>query len=552
MAGVVTGGRSLCWRAIPYGAVRVIALFILCFGTLGSAATPTATVQQGTLTGVDMGGVAVFRGVRYAMPPVGNLRWRPPQPVPRGQQQVDATQFGSDCPQGTSPWGKPSTTEDCLFLNVYVPGGTDGFSDRAGKLPVMIWLHGGGFSFGNGAAYDSTPLAKGGNVIVVTINYRLGALGLFAHPALDSENHLLANYALMDQQLAFKWVKHNIAAFGGDPDNVTIFGESAGGDAVIAHLASPLAARLFQKAIIHSGGTHYISLHDSEAVGVTLAGKVGCAPENTSDVAACLRALPVSDLIANEATPIAAIVEGTMLPLSPADAFAAGKFNRVPIINGTNHDEGRIVVALNYDLAAGVGPLQPGDYQAALQFLGPFLPGTGWASSDVPTITQQYPLAQYPSTDLATAQAFTDGALACPALEVDNELSRYVPVWAYEFDDVNAPVIVVPLESQKSFPYGATHFSELQFLFNMSALTIPGTPSLSPAEQELSARMIRYWTSFATFGNPNAVKPSPHWRRFNHVAGTPMQSLDTPRPRPEFDFANDHKCDFWHALGEGA
>jgi para-nitrobenzyl esterase len=356
----------------------------------------------------------------------------------------------------------------------------------------------------------------------------------------------------MDQQLAFTWVKHNIAAFGGNPDNVTIFGESAGGDAVIAHLASPLAAGLFQKAIIHSGGTHYISLRDSEAVGIALAGKVGCGPANSPHVAACLRAVPVSQLLANEATPIAAIVEGKMLPVSPATAFATGAFNQVPIINGTNHDEGRIVVALNYDLAEGVGPLQPDDYQSALEFLGPFLPGTGWASNDIPTITQEYPLGQYPSTDLATAQAFTDGALACPALEVDEQLSRYVPVWAYEFSDVSAPVIVVPLESQKSFPYGATHFSELQFLFNMGALTTPGTPSLSQAEQQLSARMIRYWTSFAAFGDPSGVKPLPHWRRFDHVAGTPMQSLDTPRPRPEFDFAKDHKCDFWHALGEGA
>ena len=262
MASVVMDGRSLCWRGIQYGIVCAIGLFILCFGTAASAA-PTVTLEQGTLTGVDMGGVAVFRGVRYAMPPVGDLRWRPPQPVARGQEQVDATSFGSDCPQGTSPWGKPSTTEDCLFLNIYVPGGTDGLSEHAGELPVMIWLHGGGFSFGNGAAYDSTPLAQGGKVIVVTINYRLGALGLFAHPALDFEDHLLANYALMDQQLAFEWVKHNIAAFGGDPANVTIFGESAGGDAVIAHLASPLAAGLFQKAIIHSGGTHYISIQDS-------------------------------------------------------------------------------------------------------------------------------------------------------------------------------------------------------------------------------------------------------------------------------------------------
>jgi len=169
MASIVTDRRSFCWRGIQYGILCAIGVLVLCYGAAAFAAVPTVTTEQGTLTGVDSGGVAVFRGVRYAMPPVGDLRWRPPQSVAPGQQQVDATKFGSDCPQGTSPWGKPSTAEDCLFLNIYVPGGTDGLSDRAGNLPVMIWLHGGGFSFGNGAAYDSTPLAQGGNVIVVTI-----------------------------------------------------------------------------------------------------------------------------------------------------------------------------------------------------------------------------------------------------------------------------------------------------------------------------------------------------------------------------------------------
>jgi para-nitrobenzyl esterase len=530
----------------------VVGLLAFCFSAAASVAAPTATVEQGTLSGVASDNITAFLGVRYAQPPVGELRWRPPQPVSPGNQQVDASKFGSNCAQGTSPWGTPTTSEDCLFLNVYAPDAALSAQTVGQRLPVMVWLHGGGFSFGQGSAYDPAPLVKE-NVIVVTINYRLGALGLFAHPALDSEDHLLANYALMDQQLAFKWVRKNIAAFGGDPDNVTIFGESAGGDAVIAHLASPLAAGLFHQVIIHSGGTHYISLKDSETVGVALAAKVGCDQgTDQQQIAACLRAVPASQIVANEATPIAAIVEGKMLPVSPAEAFAKGAFNRVPVINGTNRDEGRIVVALNYDLVTGVGALTPNGYQSALAFLGPFLPGTGWTSSDIPVITQTYPIGKYPSTDLATAQVFTDGALACPALEVDRELSRYVPVFAYEFSDVNAPVIVVPLESQKSFPYGATHFSELQFLFNMSALTVPGTPPLSQAEQDLSARMIRYWTAFASVSDPNGVKPVPHWRRFNQFAGKPMQSLDTPRPRAELDFSDDHQCDFWHALNEGS
>jgi para-nitrobenzyl esterase len=522
----------------------LVVLLALGFSTVSFAAVPTITLEQGTLSGVEIGEVTAFLGVRYAMAPVGDLRWRPPQPVGRSSQPVDASKFGNNCPQGTSPWGTPSSTEDCLFLNIYLPPGkaTSHRGDQASKLPVMVWLHGGGFSSGQGSAYDPTPLVRE-NVVVVTINYRLGALGLFAHPALDSEDHLLANYALMDQQLAFNWVKDNIAAFGGDPDNVTIFGESAGGDAVIAHLASPLATGLFQKVIIHSGGTHYISREDSETVGLVLAAKVGCDQGTDHQIAACLRNVPASQLVANEATPIAAIVDGQLLPISPAAAFAKGAFNRVPVINGTNRDEGRIVVALFYDLATG--PLQASGYQTALEFFGSFLPGTGYATTDIPAIMKEYSLDKYPSPDLATAQVITDGTLACPALDVDQALSRYVPVWAYEFSDQNAPVIVVP---PASFPYGATHFSELQFLFNMSALTLPGTPSLSQAEQDLSTRMVRYWTAFATFSDPNSVKHVPYWRPFNHVTGRPMQSLETPRPRAEVDFYRDHDCAFWHAL----
>lgn len=519
--------------------VGMVAFLILSFSTASFAMTPTVTVEQGTLSGVAADSVAAFLGVRYGQPPVGDLRWRPPQPVPAGNQQIDASQFGSNCAQGTTPWGTPSTSEDCLFLNVYVPEAA-----LSSKLPVMVWIHGGGFSAGQGSAYDPTPLVKE-NVIVVTVNYRLGALGLFAHPAIDSEDHLLANYALMDQQLAFRWVKSNIAAFGGDTDNVTIFGESAGGDSVIAHLASPLAAGLFDKVIIHSGGTHYISLNDSETVGIALAATVGCDQGTDQQIAECLRNVPASQLVTNEATPIAAIVDGKLLPVSPVVAFADGAFNRVPVINGTNHDEGRIVVALFYDLATG--PIQAGDYQSALGFFGSILPGTGWTTSEIPAIMQEYPLGEYSSPDLATAQVYTDGAFACPALDVDKMLSRYVTVWAYQFSDLNAPVIVAP---PASFPYGATHFSELQFLFNMTALTLPDTPTLSRDEQGLSIRMIHYWTAFATLGDPNGVKPVPYWRPFNHNTGKPMQSLETPRPRAKLDFSDDHKCDFWHALND--
>ncbi|HTW72780.1 MAG TPA: carboxylesterase family protein [Acetobacteraceae bacterium] len=424
-----------------------------------------------------------------------------------------------------------------------MPAATGGSQLWERKLPVMVWIHGGGFTAGDGAAYDPTGLVQEGNVIVVTINYRLGALGLFAHPALDAENHLVANYALMDQQLALKWLAHNIPGFGGDPHNITIFGESAGGISIYAHLVSQLASGLFQKAIIESGAPDYITLEQSEADGVTLASKVGCSQGTQQQIAACLRAVPVSQLLTNQATETGAIVDGTLLTEPPADSHAQGRFNHVPIMNGTNHDEFRLVIAFSFDLAGA--PLAASGYQAAITSFGSFLPGTGYPTSDVPDIIQQYPLSAYPSPDLAAAQVITDGTISCPAFEMDKLMSALVPVWAYQFSDEDAPSIVAP---PVSFPYGAAHFSELQYLFNMSALTIPGTPALTPAQLVLATRMKRYWTAFATNGDPNSVKNVPYWRNFDQLRRYPMQSLDEPRPRPTFLFAQDHQCDFWHAL----
>ncbi len=531
---------------LPACCIALLGFLTTPCGT-AAAAQPTAQIDQGTLSGLESGGVEEYLGVRYAQPPVGNLRWQPPVPVPPSRTHVNATQFGNNCPQNPAPWGTPSTTEDCLFLNVYVPASAHGHDndhdhDR-GNLPVMLWLYGGGFVAGQGSVYDPTALVKQGNVIVVTINYRLGALGLFAHPALDAEHHLVANYALMDQQLALKWVARNISSFGGDPGNVTIFGESAGGIAIYAHLTSPLSSGLFQRAIIESGAPDYLTLKQAESDGLTLAQKVGCTAGSPQQVAACLRRVPVAQLLANQATETGAIVEGVLLPQPPADAIAQRKVNRATIINGTNHDEGRLIAAFIWDLSGA--PLQASGYQSALEIISNFLPGTGYPLSAIPAIMQAYPLSKYPSPDLAAAAVITDGTIACPALEMDKALSQAVPLFAYQFDDANAPEIVAP---PVSFPYGATHFSELQYIFNMSALTLPGTPALTPAQQQLSASMMRYWTDFAHSGNPNHPGQPPLWGPFKSQRGGLFQSLETPSPRGETDFSAIHNCDFWKTV----
>lgn len=533
--------RQLIGKLIPFCAAVLLALSMSMASA--QAAAPVVQTEQGVLTGLASGGVDEFLGVRYAEPPVGALRWQPPVAPPASAATIQATQFGSNCAQNSSPWGTPSTAEDCLFLNVYAPAGAGHGHFPFRALPVMVWIHGGGFIAGQGSAYDPTPLVIQGGVIVVTINHRLGALGLLAHPALDAEHHLIANYALMDQQAALKWVHRNIAGFGGDPQNVTLFGESSGGIAIYTHLASPLSSGLFQKAVIESGAPDYITLPVAEASGETLAEQVGCAAGTNQQIAACLREVPVATLLAHQATPTGAIVDGQLLPQPPAQAIADEQYNHVPLINGTNHYEGRLIAAFLFDLSGG--PLQASGYAAALGTISDFLPGTGYPLSAIPAIEQQYPLSKYPSPGLAAAAVITDGTIACPAYEEDKVFSRSAPVFAYEFRDDAAPEIVAP---PVSFPYEATHFSELQYLFDMKALTLPGSASLTPAQQHLSAKMVRYWTAFAADSDPNRAGGAPDWRRFDSREAEPIQALDTPAPHAETTFAAEHRCAFWHAL----
>lgn len=506
-----------------------------------AADTTQVSLGREVLVGTATPGLARFMGVRYAQAPTGDFRWKPPIPAEVTTGTVDATKPGPGCPQGKSPWGAPSSNEDCLFLNVTVPHDEASMNFWQRK-PVMVFFHGGGFTGGSGDVYNADDLAKENDVVVVTVNYRLGALGFFAHPALDAEDHVIGNYGLQDQLQSLRWVRDNIASFGGNPDNVTVFGESAGAIGIYAQIVSPMAAGLFQKAIIESGATADEPLQTAEEQGKALAEKVGC-PEDASTAAAdCLRKTPVDKLVSAEATPIATIIDGKLLPGPIADALKAGEYNRIPVINGTNHDEGNLIAGFMFDLSGA--PLVAADYDKALQGIGSFIPRVGFTDEAIPAIKKAYPLSKYKVPGLAAAQVITDGVIACPAFETNKIMSKYSPTFEYELADTDARSIVAP---PISFPYRAGHFSELQYLFDLRSITLKGTPEMTDAQRVLGKQMRAYWANFARTGNPSG-KDVLTWPPFQKAKTGPVQSLNKPMARSINNFPLEHRCDFWETV----
>lgn len=338
---------------------------------------PVVTIADGALRGNVEDGVVAFRGIPFAAPPVGDLRWRAPQPVARWQGVRDASQYGHDCmqlpfPSDAAPLGTPPA-EDCLFMNVWKPQGV------IGKLPVMVWIYGGGFVNGGSSppTYSGAPLARQG-IMVVSFNYRVGRFGTFAHPALTKANAdkaLLANYGYMDQIAALKWVRSNIAAFGGDPAKVTIIGESAGGMSVHALLTSPMAQGLFHKAVIQSGGPMPLgdaTLAGAEKIGAAFGEAKGVAASDP-DALAKLRALPGDAVVdglnlaamfaPGKRTHSSPIADGSIAVDSQA-AYKAGRFARVPVMIGATSD----------DIGGPTGPMLTGARAMAQMFAGKGVP----------------------------------------------------------------------------------------------------------------------------------------------------------------------------------
>jgi para-nitrobenzyl esterase len=544
--------RMTCRRMVPsveaMRPVRIIVMLaavLAAFGALTGAVSAQASPDRAVVVtdaGILRGAVAVdhrtFSGLPYAAPPIGDRRWRAPSPPARWRSVRDATRPGSPCPYLGGPDGSQVVgSEDCLYLNVTTP-----VPDDAHRLPVMVWLPGGGFVFGAGSDYDPTRLAVQGRVVVVTVNYRLGALGFLDHPALAATEPDAGNFGLADQQAALRWVRRNIARFGGDPHNVTLFGQSAGAFSVCTQLASPSATGLFQKAIVQSGpcGNSMLTRSVAEDRGVQVATDLGCSVPAAA--IACLRDIPATRLVGiggdrvfTSTGRIADLpwlpVAGTpMLPHQPLDAIRQGVAARVPLLQGSTRDEMRPFVAVDHD--AQGRPVSAAQYPTILaQVFG----------ADAPAVQARYPLSAYPSPGVALATVLTDWGRklgACPVLPADQAAARRNPVYAYEFAEDNG-------QKLGDLPLGAAHAAELPYLFD-GAFDGPGTPTLSPQQRQLSRQMIAYWSNFAASGDPNGPA-LPHWSAYQSD-GRLLSLTAGPNGITLTDFSSAHQCGFWSTM----
>ena len=395
----------------------------------------------------------------------------------------------------------------------------------------MVWLHGGALVVGESDDYDPRRLVEQG-VVVVTLNYRLGPLGFLAHPALAAHpGGPTGNYGLMDQQAALRWVRKNIDQFGGDKNNVTIAGQSAGGLSVLAHLVSRGSRGLFERAIVESGAfaLNQQSLASAESAGEAFAAKAGCADQT----AACLRNLPVSALV-NHDSGIPGVVDGKVLTEPIGQALAAGHFAHVPILDGINHNEEFLfVVGLGVAVSNGsfVGVPSSGSYESMIASVMGVTPARAAA------IATLYPtIAPHPSS-VPLSIAVSDANFACPALQVDRWTSKHAPTFAYEFDDDSAPQRFAP---PGALPPIATHSSEIQYLLEQPNTPVPAT--FNAAQEQLASTMRAAWTTFAAGGDPSTSAVS--WPAFD---GSNVMSLNSPQPQLMADFSATHHCNFWAA-----
>ncbi len=481
--------------------------------------------HSGSVQGVVQGNLLVFRGIPYAAPPVGNLRWRPPQPPAQWTGIRDASSFGNLCPQ-IQDNGQLAGSEDCLTLNIFI-----GQAIQNQKLPVMVFFHGGGNARGDthGPPFDTPPLATHG-VIVVTAEYRLGLLGFFANALLTSEDGLSSgNYGLLDQIAVLTWVKRNIEAFGGDPAHVMLFGQSAGSDDVQALLVAPPAQGLFSVAAMESGyipGGFLHTLAQLETLDEPIVSLLGCG--SATDVLACLRAVPAGVIVSNQsAVPFRRpVIEPRVIPMDPFVALQKNG-SPVPLLIGSTREE-----------AAGLGddpnaPLDAAGYAAAVH--AEFDPVGAGVANQVLTL---YPATAYDSPAYALIAVDSDSSVTCPIRDVARAATgkSRPPVWRYFYIHrfENDPILNA---------FRAFHTAELYFVFgNLQGINSAYTPTT--AEVAFAQQMMGYWTRFADTGDPNGSGAT-QWLRYDPTTDTMLQLDDM---QTVINGYHNTQCDYFSTL----
>jgi carboxylesterase type B len=497
------------------------------------------STEDGMLRGQHAEGVDQFLGVRYAAPPVGALRWQAPQPVQPWSGVRDATSYGHRCPQLASGNGPREDTEDCLFLNVFAPAdgpGRAAAQDGAGRgLPVLVMIHGGGLLNGAGDQHDGSLIVRTDHIIVVSLNYRLGVFGFLDVPGLGT-SALTANgnFGLLDQEAALRWVHRNIARFGGNPGQVTIAGESAGGWSVCALMTSPLARGLFRGAISESGSCPSQTPAQAQSAGLAFAAQAGCT--DAAAAASCLRNTPESALLTASASYSAQFTSGGPdLPLPPLTAVADGDYAKVPLLMGTNHDEGRT-------FTQGFASYTEQQY---VQFVDQSY------GALAPAILQRYPWSAYPSPYTAsyaigaiwTDSGFVSGIGGCPTQNLAAQFARRTPTFFYQFDDRHAPALNQDLPG---YQWGAGHAMELAYLWPSFGNGTSLYEQLTPAQLQLSHQMIVWWGAFTRLGVPEAPG-QPSWPTYTSRQLMSLRPGGQSRTIPAATFAAQHQCGFWNA-----
>lgn len=519
---------------------------------------PIVTTESGPIIGPLRNGVYEYRGIPYAAPPVGNLRWSAPQPPASWTEVRAADAFGPACAQQRRfDLTEASESEDCLTLNVSVPRS----AKPQGRLPVLVWIHGGAFVGGSSRLYRLDKLAREGNLVVVSINYRLGVFGFMPHPAFDAATN--GNLGLEDQRYALAWVKRNIAAFGGDPDNVTVGGESAGAGSTCMHLASPEKTKgLFNKAIVMSAGclqqlpTLQEATQSQDATWRKIAKDVNCPTDGTAGSAAslaCLRSKPVSALLEAQGRASGGImsfsptVDSPTVPRSPAAAARNRQLLPVPVMMGGARDELRLYVAYSVLFPPNLRSFDEKTLRAA------WLPSFYGAD----TKTHDAIIAEYVKGKSIDGAAFGSmisdfnphvGINNCLYLRTADLFAPLLPsLHQFEFTDPNAPVLGVGIAKgmNPGFALGAVHSSALNYWFpRLSNTSAIDAPALAPASQKLADRMVKQWAAFARTGSP-AGAGLPAWPRY--AGGATVMQLDPVRSAP-YDAARHHRCGFWDTV----